>query len=75
MEMEQKSQLERANETLLRLAASVSASDRKEAITELGFTELTIINYLKGRGKKVDTGVKLIEFFKKRIEKRERLIA
>lgn len=69
MEQQQKSQLERANEALVELAPHIPTSDRQHAM--LTYSEFTVIQYLKGRGKNLDTAMKLLELFKKRIEGRE----
>lgn len=73
MEQQQKSQLERANEALVELAPSITTSDRQDAM--LTYSEFTVIQYLKGRGKNLDTAMKLLELFRKRIENRDQAIA
>lgn len=76
MTTEQKTQLERANEVLVsEIYPAVTTEDRKEAMKELEVSEFTVVQYLKGRGKNLDTGIKLIGFFRKRISIREKAIA
>jgi predicted transcriptional regulator len=62
------SQLDKANAALVALAHNVTSEDRKES----GFSEPTIVRYLKGEGKDLNTAMKLLKFFKERIEKRDR---
>lgn len=75
MESTQKTQLERANEELVELAPNVTASDRQEAIATKEYSAFTIVQYLNGRGKNLDTAMKLIQFFRKKIEGRNRVLA
>lgn len=65
-----KTDLELASEALIELSPNVSASDRKAA----PWSEVTIIKYLGGLGKELDTAVKILQFFRKRIEDRRRII-
>lgn len=73
MENEQKTQLQRANEALVELFPSVTTSDRDEAKKE--FSEFTVVQYLKGRGKNLDTALTLLQLFRKRINDREKTLA
>lgn len=73
MEKEQKSQLQRANEALVSLAPTITTSDRQEAMKE--YSEFTLYQYLKGQGKNLDTAISLLQFFRKRIEGREKVLA
>lgn len=76
MSTEQKSQLQRANEVLTQeIYVNVTTSDRQAALIELKLSMFTVVGYLKGRGQRLDTALKLIDFFRKRIEKREAKIA
>ncbi len=76
MAAKQKTQLEQVNEVLQKeIVQNVTTEDRKEAIKQLGYSEFTIVQYLKGRGRNLDTGIKLLEFFRKRIGSREVVIA
>jgi predicted translin family RNA/ssDNA-binding protein len=70
---EQTSQLERANEALTELASNVTTYDRQEAMKE--YSEFTIVQYLKGRGKNLDMAMSLLQFFRKRIDGREKFLA
>lgn len=73
MQTEQKSQLDLANDELLAIKGNVTTSDRNEAKKE--YSEFTIVQYLKGEGKDLDTAFALLQFFRKRIQDRGRLIA
>lgn len=66
-------QLEKANTQLVAIYPNVTTSDR-EAAKNL-YSEFTIVQYLKGRGRNLDTAVTLLDFLRKRIEDRERAIA
>lgn len=73
MENEQKSQLDSANEALVALKGNVTTSDRDEAKKQ--YSEFTIVQYLNGRGKDLDTAMDLLQFFRQRIEDRGKVIA
>ena len=66
------SQLDKANVVLKGLATSVTTDDRKTAEKKLGISRYSIVIYLKGEGKSLDTAMSLIEFFQKRIEDRDK---
>lgn len=72
---EQKSQLEEANEALIALLPNIAASDRVAAQKSYSRSRMTIHTYLKGQGKELDTAIELLEFFRRRIEKRAKVIA
>jgi|GEM_PF-3412467 len=66
-------QLDKANEILKHLAVNVSTDDRRAAMEELDIkARSTMIQYLKGEGKDLDTATSLVRFFKDRILSRER---
>lgn len=67
----QKTDLELANENLAALKANITASDRNEC----GLSVATVVQYLKGEGKDLDTAMMLLQFFRKRIEDRRKVIA
>lgn len=71
MNKEQKTDLDVANESLSELKPNVSASDRKEAPA----SEATVIQYLNGMGKDLDTAMKLLTYFRGRIEERRKLLS
>jgi len=76
MTTEQKTQLDRANEVLsAELYSAVTSEDRQAAIADLGVSMFSVVQYLKGRGRNLDTAMKLIEYFRKRIKSRERSLA
>lgn len=74
MQKNNTTQLDRLAEKLLEIKVDVTKSDRDEAIKQLGITPQTISHYLNGRVWSSDTAAKLIEFFSKRIAKREKII-
>lgn len=65
-------QLDRANAILLDLKRDITTQDREEAQKELDLGEATVSRYLIGEGKKIETVLALIEFFRKRIEDRDK---
>jgi hypothetical protein len=73
VEHKQKTQLERANAELIKIAPAVTTSDRQEA--KLTYSEFTIVQYLNGRGKNLDTAMTLLTFFRKKIEDREKALS
>jgi hypothetical protein len=64
-------QLTKANQALVDLASGITAEDRKSA----GYSEVTIVAYLKGRGKDLDTAMKLLAHFRGCIQNREKELA
>jgi hypothetical protein len=70
MENEQKTDLDLANDALAALKPNVTASDRKEAPV----AESTLIQYLNGSGKDLDTAMELLQYFRGRIEERRKLL-
>lgn len=56
------------------IASMVLSEDRKEAMKELDISYQTILRYLAGKVVNLDLGVKLYEFFSKRIEKRKEVL-
>lgn len=74
MQKNNTTQLDRLGERLLEIKVDVTKSDRDEAVKQLKYTPQTISHYLNGRVWSSDTAVKLIEFFSKRIAKREKLV-
>jgi hypothetical protein len=69
------SQIETVNKTLSGLRPCLTASDRKAAIAELKLSEPTLIRYLNGKAKQLDTAITLRNFLRNRIEERAREIA
>lgn len=67
-------QINKANEVLQGLAVNVTTEDRKEAITKFGVHEITIRRYLKGLGTDLDRATELIQFFKRKIAQRKKII-
>jgi hypothetical protein len=71
----QVSQLDKAKAVLCGLKADISAEDREAAANELKLGSATVKRYLIGEVKKLDVALRLIRFFRGRIEKRERELA
>lgn len=65
------SQLDKANAALNDLAINVTSDDRKES----GVSEVTVVRYLKGEGKDLQTAMKLLKFFRDRIAQRDKELA
>lgn len=65
-------QLVKAAGILQDLDQNITKLDRKAALRELNVVEATVRRYLKGKGTDIDTALRIIDFFKKRIEERER---
>lgn len=72
---EQNTQLQQASAVLSELRPLITTEDRKLAVKDLDLSDLTISRYLKGEAKKLDTAMKLIGLFRKRIEEREKALA
>lgn len=70
MENKQKTDLELANQKLMELKANIAASDRKECPRSVAI----VVKYLNGEGTDLDTAMELIEFFRKRIEDRRKVL-
>lgn len=66
--------LDKAATVLQGLRPLVSSKDREAAEKELKVSPVTIIRYLNGNAKKIDTAAQLIQFFKRRIEERDKII-
>lgn len=66
-----KSQLQKANAALKSLSKDVTTTDRREAPV----AESTLIDYLKGRGKDLETAMTLLRFFRGRIADRDKELA
>jgi hypothetical protein len=67
------SQLDQANAALVALSQNVSSSDRSFA--QERYSQFTVIKYLKGRGKDLDTAMDLLGIFRMRISDREKKIS
>jgi hypothetical protein len=70
----QNNPLGKATNVLQELRPLISSKDREAAEKELNVSPVTIIRYLNGNAKKIDTATQLIQFFKRRIEERDRII-
>lgn len=69
------SQLDKANEVLKGLSVNVTTDDRRAVEKKYSFSRFTTVAYLKGEGKDLDTAMKLIDFFRNRIDGREKALA
>lgn len=68
-------QIQRAILAIKELAPNITDEDKKLACEKLRMNYRSLARYWKeGTGKNLDTAVKLISFFKKRILDREKLI-
>lgn len=68
---ENKTDLERANDALIALKPNVTAADRKEN----GYSQPLMTRYLNGQGKDLTVAIELLEFFRRKIEARRKIIA
>jgi predicted ester cyclase len=71
----QQSDKTKCAEQLKELATMVTEEDRLTAALEHHCSYTTIIRYLAGEAKKLDFAIKLIQFFNKRVQERQRTIA
>ena len=71
VENKQKTDLELANEALSELVPNITAADRKES----GYEKAVVSAYLNGSGRNLDVAVRLLKFFRERIEARRKIIA
>lgn len=67
-------QKERLGVELNSLKKDITTGDRQAALDNLNCTESKLSNYLNGRVADNDEAVKMILFFRKRIEDRDQLI-
>lgn len=65
----------RLSEELKAIKVDVTTSDRAAAIAELGYSNTTIGKYLGGTVWDNDTALKLLKFFRQKIEDRDKQIA
>lgn len=63
-------------EKFAQIRAEITAEDRKEAVSTIGVSDVTIHKYLSGEGPNPDLGIRIYEFFLGKIRERlERLKA
>jgi hypothetical protein len=67
-------QRERLSTILQQLAPDVTTEDRAEAVKACKVDKATISRYLAGDVRNLDTAIKLLQFFRVRIQKREKAI-
>jgi predicted secreted protein len=69
----------KCSDGLRSIAANLTTHDKRDAAIKLGVHKNTVHNYLRGEVGDVDTGLKMLEFFNKRlsnrIEKMHKIIA
>jgi hypothetical protein len=65
---------EKLSKALTEIKANVTARDRKAAEQAFGYTRATISRYLNGQVNDIDTGTRLLQFFRKPISKRDKAI-
>ncbi len=68
-------QLSKAKASLAAMLPSITAEDRAQAIKDLGTTKETLSRYLTGQARSLDTAIRFIKFFKKRIEERDKVLS
>jgi hypothetical protein len=75
MEDGSKTQRQRFSDVLKMMNTDITATDRKACLEAFDISEPTLKRYLLGYVGDNDKAANLINFFKKRIEKRDRIIA
>ena len=68
------SQRERLNIELFRISVDVTEQDRKAFMKEYSFTQPVVSSYLNGKVASVETAIKMLTFFTKKIQEREKII-
>ena len=68
-------QLEQVQNELKKMNENLASVDILDYSNESGITRITIYTYLKGEGNNLDVGLKMMEFFHKRISDRAEKIA
>lgn len=69
---DKRTQLQEANDQLLVIASLITTTDRQEALKT--YSNFTLVQYTKGRGKNLDTAINLLKLFRGRIEKRQEFL-
>jgi hypothetical protein len=67
--------IHKLTERITQLKPEVTAEDRRKAAKELEIDIMTVMRYLQGHVKKVDTGTKLLKFLQTRIKERNEILA
>ena len=67
-----RTQLEQANQQLVELTPLITTLDRKEAL--IHYSNFTLVQYVKDRGKNLNTAMYLLKLFRARIEKRNEIL-
>jgi len=70
----QLSQRERVRQELMQISDNVTDEDKRQFIDIHHLTPTTISAYLKGDQSRLETGLKMLLFFRQRIQEREKLI-
>lgn len=71
----QQSDKTKCADQLKELAGNVTEEDRLTAALELHCSYTTITRYLGGKVKKIDFGIKLLQFLNKRVQERQKAFA
>lgn len=71
----QDSQKDKVTRMLIDLAINVTREDRVEFVEMFPVSEATISNYLNGRVSSLDTAFKMLQYFQKKIDEREKVIS
>lgn len=72
MDKTQVTQLDEAIATLKGLAPNITQKDRAIACKKLGITPTTLSRYFNDKGRSLDTATKLVMFFRKRVDARQK---
>lgn len=68
-------QLLECQQKLKELKINVTAEDVSEALYQLKISRATQYRYLSGYGRKVNSSIKLLEFYRNRISSRSKVLA
>ena len=68
-------QVEKLQKEMTRIEKDITQNDKKLCHAKTKLHPNTIKMYIAGEGKDADTAVKLLTFFKKQIEKRNKVLA
>lgn len=63
--------LDKINKELVKLKPNILPQDKKEYVAAHNSSEFTVSTYLNGRGRNLDTAVKMFKFFREIVRARE----
>lgn len=67
-------QIELANILLAEMSRNITEEDRKACESSIKISMPSIKRYMIGQGRNLDTAMKLVKFFKKRISERDKIL-